>query len=123
MWVMAKFDAATLGVLRNIQEVRIRTEKHPRSAVVIWIVVVGEEVFVRSFLGAKGRWYRDVAAGGRATLEASGREVAVKTRPANDPAMIERVSRAFLEKYRSSPYAHAMVQADALPTTLRLQPG
>ena len=120
---MAKFDAPTLDVLRSIQEVRIRTEKHPGSAVVIWIVVVGDQVFVRSFLGAKGRWYRDVGAGGHATLEASGREVAVETMPANDPATIECVSRAFLEKYRSSPYAQAMIQADALPTTLRLQPG
>ena len=30
---MANFDAETLGELRDIQEVMIRTEKHPNSAV------------------------------------------------------------------------------------------
>jgi hypothetical protein len=119
---MANFDADTLGVLRDIREVGIRTGKQPRSAVVIWIVVADDEVFVRSFRGSKGRWYRGLAAGGRATLEASGRELAVAAIPATDPATIQRVSQEFLEKYRSSPYAQAMVQVDTLPTTLRLEP-
>src|ERR1700739_2444762 len=72
---MAKFDAQSLSDLRDVQEVRIRTEKHPKSAVVIWVVVADDEVFVRSWRGAKGRWYRDLAAGGVAALEFSGRPV------------------------------------------------
>ncbi len=36
---MAKFDADILRELREVQEVAIRTEKHPNSAVVIWVVV------------------------------------------------------------------------------------
>jgi Uncharacterized protein conserved in bacteria (DUF2255) len=60
---MAKFDAQTLRELRDVQEVKIRTEKHPKSAVVIWVVVADDEVFVRSWLGCKGGWYRDLAAG------------------------------------------------------------
>ena len=69
---MAKFDAQTLRELRDVQEVMIRTEKHPKSAVVIWVVVADDEVFVRSWPGAKGRWYRDLAAGGPAALEFAG---------------------------------------------------
>ena len=56
---MANFDADTLRELRDVRELRIRTGKHPKTAVVIWIVVADDEVFVRSWLGAKGRWYRD----------------------------------------------------------------
>jgi len=36
--------------------------------------------------------------------------------------VIERVSGAFLSKYQPSPYAQAMVKAETLPTTLRLDP-
>ena len=36
---MAKFDAGTLRDLRDLREVKIRTEKHPGTAVVIWVVV------------------------------------------------------------------------------------
>jgi len=78
---MANFDAQTRGELRDVHEVAIRTEKHPNTAVVIWVAVADEEVFVRSVRGTKGRWYRDLAAGGPATLEFVGRQLAVRHRP------------------------------------------
>src|SRR6201987_4564590 len=66
-WAMAKFDPQTLSELRDVQEVVIRTEKHPKSAVVIWAVVADDEVFVRSWLRGQGGWYRGPPAGGRPT--------------------------------------------------------
>ena len=36
---MLKFNADTLRALHDVQEPVIRTEKHPRSGVVIWVVV------------------------------------------------------------------------------------
>jgi hypothetical protein len=119
---MAKFDVRTLRDLHELREVAIRTEKHPDSAVVIWVAVADDEAFVRSFRGAKGRWYRDLAAGGPATLEFGGRRLAVQAVPANDEAAIGRASREYLRKYGSSSYAQAMVKADTLATTLRLEP-
>jgi hypothetical protein len=119
---MAKFDADTLRVLREAREVAIRTERHPNSAVVIWVVVAEDEVFVRSVRGAKGRWYRDLAAGGPATLEFAGRPLAVQAVPVADSAATARASQEYLEKYRTSPYAQAMVKSDTLATTLRVEP-
>lgn len=119
---MTNFDADTLHELRHVQEVVIRTEKHPENAVVIWVVVSDDEVFVRSVRGTKGRWYRDLGAGGPATLEFAGRRLAVQAIPANDPAAVRRASREYLRKYQPSPYAQAMVRSDVLPTTLRLEP-
>jgi hypothetical protein len=119
---MAKFDADTLRELRDLQEVAIRTEKHPRSAVVIWVAVADDEVFVRSVRGTKGRWYSDLAAGGPATLEFAGRRLAVQAIPASDPDAIDRASREYLRKYRPSPYAQSIVRPEVLPTTLRLEP-
>ena len=119
---MAKFDSDTLRELRDFQEVAIRTGKHPKSAVVIWVVVADDEVFLRSVRGSKGRWYRDLAAGGSATLEFAGRQLAVQAYPASDAGSIERASREYLRKYQPSPYAQSMVRADVLSTTLRLEP-
>ena len=51
---MSKFDADTLRALRDTEEVTIRTDKHPETAVVIWVVVADGEVFMRSARGAKG---------------------------------------------------------------------
>lgn len=122
IWAMTRFDATALRDLRAIKEVRIRTWRRPASAVVIWVVVADDAVFVRSFRGAKGRWYQDLAAGGEATLEVAGRSIAVRAIPEREPAAIERVSREFLRKYQPSSYAEAMVQGDILATTLRLEP-
>ena len=108
---MANFDADTLHELRHLQEIAIRTGKHPKTAVVIWVAVADDEVFVRSVRGTKGRWYRDLAAGGPATLEF-----------ASDPATVGRASREYLRKYQPSPYAQAMVRSEVLPSTLRLEP-
>jgi len=119
---MTNFDADTLRELRDLQEVAIRTEKHPKSAVVIWVAVADDEVFVRSVRGSKGRWYRDLAAGGPATLEFAGRRLAVQAIPASDPVAAGRASREYLRKYQPSPYAQAMVKSEVLPTTLRLEP-
>src|SRR6266404_4835756 len=119
---MTNFDADTLRELRDLQEVAIWTEKHPKSAVVIWVAVADDEVFVRSVRGSKGRWYRDLAAGGPATLEFAGRRLAVQAIPASDPAAAGRASREYLRKYQPSPYAQQMVRSEVLPTTLRLEP-
>ena len=119
---MAEFDAETLQRLREVRELRIRTGKHPKTAVVIWIVVADGEVFVRSWLGDKGRWFRDLAAGGPATLEFAGRRLEVQAFPAADAASIARASAEFLRKYQPSTHAPEMVRSEILPTTLRLEP-
>ena len=119
---MPNFDADTLRELREGREVAILTEKHPNSAVVIWVVVADNEVFVRSVGGTKGRWYRDLAAGGPATLEFAGRVLTVQAIPVSDPEAVARASREYLRKYQPSPYAQAMVKSEILSTTLRLEP-
>jgi hypothetical protein len=119
---MTNFDAETLGKLRDLQEVFIRTEKHPKKAIVIWVAVADDEVFVRSWLGAGGRWYRDLAAGGPATLEFADRRLAVQAIPANDPLAVARATNEILRKYQHSSHAQEMVRAEILPTTMRLEP-
>src|SRR5215472_12868900 len=115
---MAKFDAETLHELRDVREVSIRTDKHPKTGVVIWVVAADGEVFVRSVNGTRGRWYRDLAAGGLATLEYAGRRLSAQVIPVTDPDAIARASGEYLRKYRPSPYAQSMVKPEVLSTTL-----
>lgn len=119
---MVSFAAETLRQLSTVREVSIRTDKHPKSAIVIWVVVADDEVFVRSWRGVNGRWYRDLAQGGPADLEFDGSRLPVQAVPANDPAAIARISDGFLQKYRTSSHAQDMVRTETLPTTLRLEP-
>ena len=52
----------------------------------------------------------------------NGETIHVKAVLVSDQKSIEAVSQAYLEKYRSSPYAKEMVRPEVLPTTLRLEP-
>src|SRR5262249_30016167 len=119
---MTKFDADTLRELRDIREVAIRTERHPETAVIIWVVVADDEVFVRSVRGSKRREYRDVARGGSATLGFVGRRSEVQALAVSDTDSIEKASGEYLRKYQTSPYAQSIVRAEVLSTTLRLEP-
>jgi len=119
---MAKFDAQTLGELQEVQELAIRSEKHPESAVVIWVVVADDEVFVRSWRGAEGRWYRTSRRAGPPHWSLPARRLAVRALPASDQAAVARASREFLRKYQRSTHAQEMVRSETLPTTLRLEP-
>jgi hypothetical protein len=119
---MERFDAATIESLRHAGEVRIRPPGPSEKPVTIWVVVSGDDAFVRSFKGPGGRWYRGVAARGTAELEVAGRRLPVRAAVVADAATIDQVSRAFLSKYADSAYAPQMVRPDVLGTTLRLEP-
>ncbi len=116
------FDAATLATLRDTKEVRIRTGTQKGRGVIIWIVVAGDAVFVRSVRGPTGKWFLAASSDGHATLGLGDRQLPVRVSPVDDPATIEAVSQAFLTKYATSPYAKSIVSLDTLPTTLRLDP-
>jgi len=116
------FDQATSGMLQDAVEVAIRTSASPERGIVIWIVVVGDGVFARSFRGPGAKWYVAAVGDGQATLELGDRQLPVRVTPVADPAVIGEVSAAYLAKYATSPYAKEMVRTEILPTTLRLDP-
>jgi hypothetical protein len=120
---MAEFAKDALEWLRNNKEVTIRTAKHPDTAVIIWAVVATDDaVYVRSVKGVQGRWYRDLASDGRASLQVRDQTIPVQATSATDDASVTQASEAFQEKYRHSSYVGSIVRAEVLSTTLRLEP-
>jgi len=121
------FDTETLGLLDETEEVRIETrrdEDSPEHRTIIWVVVTGGEVFVRSVRGPKGRWYQEISAYPEGALHAGDTRIPVRAAPATEESMVDAVSDAIRSKYEQSapgPTA-AMVRPDVLPTTLKLSP-
>lgn len=87
----------------------------------IWVVRVGTDLFVRSYRGASGIWYAaaTITGAGRIRAGAVERDVTFAPATAVQPAAIDEAYRA---KYRQSAYVDAMVDPDAVGTTLRLIP-
>ena len=88
----------------------------------IWVVVVDGELYVRSYLGPRGAWYRRALADGRAAIGVDGRTVEVAVEPEHDEDVNRRVSEAFRAKYgaRSPGSTETMVNPEVSATTLRL---
>jgi hypothetical protein len=125
--VSDRFDAETLLLLDAADEIRIETRRNadaPEHHTIIWVVVVDDEVYVRSVRGPKGRWYREISSNHEGALHVNDRRIPVRAIPATDGPTVESVSEAYRNKYEGrwpGPTA-AMVRPDALPTTLRLGP-
>jgi hypothetical protein len=91
----------------------------PARRLPIWAVVVDDEVYVRSYRGERGAWYRRALRDGRMTLE--GIDVCVE--PEHDSELNERISDAFRAKYgaHSPASTETMVSPEVVATTLRLK--
>jgi len=126
---MAAFDRATLDQLAEGEEIDIETRApdgaEPRRTT-IWVAVDGEDVFVRSIHGTRGRWYRDLRANpeGAIHLLDGGQTppIPVRAVPAADPESVERATRAFERKYAGDAALRTVVAAETFPSTLRLEP-
>jgi len=121
------FDPETLNLLDETEEVYIETSRNadsPEHRTIIWAVVVGDEVFVRSVRGRKGRWYQRISTHPEGALLVGETRSPVRAAPATDAVTINAVSEAFRSKYEDAwpgPTA-GIVRSEVLPTTLKLSP-
>jgi hypothetical protein len=122
----SQLDLATLELLDRTKEIDMRTPRRDgsESSRPIWVVVVDGDAYVRSYLGARGAWFRRVLADGRATIAVRDTTVPVGVEPDDDEEVNRRVSEAFQAKYGAgSPESTAtMIDAERSATTLRLVP-
>ncbi len=118
------FEESDLSAIAAAKEVHIETRSSAGEThrTIVWIVADGGEVYVRSFRGPRGRWFREALADPDVAIHVGGRRVPARAVPATDPASVEACSEGLRAKYRRSHSLQAMLAPDTLPTTLRLDP-
>jgi len=114
-------ELEAIGAAAELSVAPRRPDGTLRPFTTIWVVRIGDDVYVRSYRGPSGRWYRAAARAGSGRIRAGGveRDVSFEQTAAVEPAPIDDAYRA---KYGRSRYVDAMVSADAAATTLRLIP-
>ncbi len=68
----------------------------PAHRTIIWVVVDGDDAFVRSVNGAEARWYREAVANPDVTVHVAGRRCRPGRSAAADPDSIRRTSDALV---------------------------
>ncbi|MDN3060440.1 DUF2255 family protein [Streptomyces hygroscopicus] len=82
-----------------------------------------DELYVRSWRGTGGTWWKTAQATHTGHIAAGGVEADVTFAPVGDPAVNDRVDAAYQTKYgHYSGYVEPMVGEQARATTLRLAP-
>lgn len=94
----------------------------PKGTRPIWVVRVGDGLYVRSWHGSSGRWYRGVQVSQRARVNVGNFEAQVEAQRVDDEAINDAIDAAYREKYGRSSYVSEMVRPEARATTLRLHP-
>jgi hypothetical protein len=114
------------NLLANTQIIQIETRRPgaqaPTRRTIIWVVVVGDNVYVRSVRGQAGCWYQNLKANPVAVVHVDGHRISGRAVPVTDDVAIKQVNDAYRLKYYNDPYMPAMMRDEILPTTLRLEP-
>ena len=113
-----------IGDAVEIEIGTVRGDGSERPWVPIWVVRVGEDVFVRSWTAERGGWYRAAREQGRARIRVGRQEWPVLVSSAPTSAR-DAVDQAYRSKYGhpGSGSVAGMVTDQAAASTLQLSPG
>ena len=92
--------------------------------VTIWVVRLGADLYVRSYKGRAGSWFRAAQIRDEGRIRAGGVQKDVKFVEENDPGVNDQIDTAYRTKYRrhGAQYVNAMVAPEARATTIKLVP-
>ena len=123
---MAKrFTAKTIQALRDGKILGIRAGMNDHRIIGIWMVVVQNRLFVRSWSVKPDGWFRTFQREPRGIITVGDREIPVRAVITRSERLKDAVSRAYLEKY-STPgavkYSKDLGRAKSRATTTELKP-
>jgi hypothetical protein len=121
-WTGNKLDK--IGNAEELQIASLRQDGTLREPVIIWVVRVGDDLYVRAVKGRTGPWFRGVLTRHEGRVRSGGVEKEVLFVEEADPAVNERIDAAYREKYRRYPkeYVDACVTPEARAATIKLVP-
>lgn len=124
---MSQWTSDELKKIEIAEELKIASFRHDgtlRKPVIIWVVRVGDKLYVRSVNGRTSAWFRGVQSRHEGQIRAGGvvKDVIFVEEP--DPNINDQVDAAYATKYRR--YAASIINSinspDARAATIRLVP-
>jgi hypothetical protein len=102
----------------------LRQDGAYRNPVTMWVVRVGEGLFVRSVKGRSGPWFCGTQTRHEGRIRSGGVEKNVMFVDETDPKVNEKIDTAYREKYRRYPneYVDACLTPEARASTIKLEP-
>ncbi len=110
----------TAEELRIVPRLRDGTRRNP---VTIWVVRVDDNLYVRSYRGPRGSWFRAAQRSHEGQIRAGGIEKDVAFVEESDSDLNDQIDAAYHNKYGRYPqYVAPLVTAEGRATTIKLVP-
>ena len=113
-----------IGTADELHIAPLRPDGTLRDPVTIWVVRHDDDLYVRSYRGPGGAWFRGAVARHAGRIQAGGVDKDVTFTEEADPTMNDQIDAAYRAKYHdySHTYVDPMVTPEARSTTLKLTP-
>ena len=118
-------DLKRIGAADELQLASFKKDGTLRKPVNIWVVGVGDDLYVRSYRGREGAWFRHIQLRPEGRISAGGVTKDVTFVDASsDEALNNKIDAAYQSKYQrySATYVDPMIAPQARATTLKLVP-
>ncbi|HWI67339.1 MAG TPA: DUF2255 family protein [Nitrospiraceae bacterium] len=96
-----QFSDDILAAIRDNKSLRIRAGAGQHRFIGIWVVVVRDRVFVRSWSVKENGWYRTFLREPRGTIQVAERTIAVRAKRIKSETLRDAIDRAYLNKYNT----------------------
>lgn len=113
-----------IGTADELQIASLRRDDTLRNPVTIWVVRVGDDLYVRSANGRTSAWFRGVQVRHAGHIRAGGVEKDVTFVEEADPDVNHQIDAAYRTKYHqyAAQYVDPMVASAAQSATIKLMP-
>jgi len=123
---MTAWTSEELNKIGSAEELQIASQRNDgtlRKPVIIWVVRVGDDLYVRSANGRTSGWFRGVQTRHEGFIRAGGVEKDVTFVDETNPQVNDQIDAAYLAKYRRYPqYVSPMVTPAVRAATIKLVP-
>ena len=112
-----------IGTAEELEISSLRRDGTLRNRVTIWVVRLGDDLYVRCVNGREGAWFRGTLVRHEGRVWAGGVEKNVDFVEESDPGVNEKIDASYLTKYRRYPqYVAPMVTPKVRAATIKLVP-
>jgi hypothetical protein len=123
MTTWTKDELDSVGDAEELQIASLRSDGTLRKPVIIWVVRVGDDLYVRSVNGRGSDWFRGVLTRYEGRIWAGGVEKDVTFVEESSPEINSQIDAAYLSKYQRYPqYVAPMVIPVSQAATIKLVP-
>jgi hypothetical protein len=114
-------ELTKIGTAEELKIASFRRDGTLRKPVTIWVVCLGDDLYVRSVNGRTGVWFRGAQVRHEGHIQAGGVDKDVAFVEEADPEINDQIDAAYRTKYRSYPTSVShIVSPEARSATIKL---